>query len=343
MKKFLVALFGFSTFYVACKTTTVPTSSLEGKKIDDALLIPQFVRFNEPLKAIEASLAGASNIDDAAKKFVSGPARVAAYQLQALGKLYEDESKWFKDLKDEFRTIEDTIGEYDKWNNILTKASSSLTSEKKVELEGFRQDGLKAVKKLLKDQDWFGTPKTRAEKLRNQLAKFDWKKPSKDRTMVLGYIANEAAKMRDTKYNLENLEKGKGLHELRRDMKWLLIEMRVLNGLVLKNTSACPFSEYAALVKTPIANSKYSELPFSNQERNPCLIPECLFLGLVQAVEDIGRLKDDAEFRLNTTEKDKDRDKMPADLKATADQFYKGIQDGQLFDRTSEAINSCQR
>lgn len=340
MKRFFVwSLIIATAVSTSCRaregSTQSHASSHESSSSGDA----QRERFEPWLDMLDDSLKGASDLDEAAKQFLDGNPRIAAYHLQALGRIYQGDDKWFKKLRSEFQDVEDTIGEYDKWNGILKADSNSFSKEAKKTLEKNRKDALKEVKELLSENGWFGSKPRRTDVIREELKKQTWKSRKKDREAVLTYIADAFKEMAETEYKFETLEEGNGLHEFRRDMKWLVIEMRALNGLILKSSDSCPAPIFKKLPDLPVAKSRYSKYPPSDTEKNPCYVSECLILGLVQAVDDFGGLKDKAEVEANKM--GVVTDSVPEDIKKSADWFYKDISESRLFALTGQQIEAC--
>jgi hypothetical protein len=357
-------------FESGCKPRT-EVSSVK-KSIDDESGFTQIARFAVWLTSLDKTLESAKTEDEAAKAIVKGSARIAAYHLQALGRIYQDQDPWFKDtLRAEFEEVENAIGEYDKWNNILMAGQaikpadqsqlaefcalnpgSSLSPSSKIKIKRNCEEAVTTVKTLLKKRDWFGSTKRRSDKIRKQLGKIHWHSIKKDRDKVLSHISNELKEMKNNKYQFKNLEKGLGLHELRRDMKWILLEMKAHNGLVLKDPNAtCPVDAFKDVKNfftptlpngAPNPRVKYDNLKPSAEETDPCYITECLYLELVKAVDDFGNLKNSAEFQDNTTSIEIS-DAVPQDIKVKAEGFFKTINDAKLFDKLQEEIKACVR
>jgi hypothetical protein len=140
----------------------------------------------------------------------------------------------------------------------------------------------------------------------------------------------------ETQYDLSHLEEGKGLHELRRELRWFLIKARVLNGMVtFKQGEQCPIAHYGKLGTMPIASSKYSQLVPPSLEITPCSISRCLFLGLVDMTEELGSAKDAAEQRnINS-------DLVPQSMREKAERKYGDMIRFRLIDSTVSELKTC--
>ncbi|MCX6127280.1 MAG: hypothetical protein NTV34_21375 [Proteobacteria bacterium] len=199
---------------LSCKAAQRDISALEGAKNDSE---PQIARFDKALSELERSLVGATSLDNAATRFAEGSARIAAYRLQALGELYLKEGDWFKDFYEEFKLVEDTIGNYDKWVTILKKAPDTIDKPIRKDLEAKKALAFSKMKDLLSKNNWYGSKRLRGDTIRNELRTIKWESIKKDRKLVLEGVKERLRDLRDTKYQVDTLEKGNGLHELRRD------------------------------------------------------------------------------------------------------------------------------
>lgn len=306
----------------------------------------QLARFAPWMATVKEAMETKDSIEVIAGKLVEGPMRVASYNLQALGRLYAKEDKIFPKIRDDFKDLEDGIGEYDKWNNILGKAEKDgKTKSTLAELKDKREKALNALKSLLEDRKWIRSDggETRITKIQGLLDAYDWSKPNKDRKLVIKNVISEVKDIRDVDYDLRYLEKGNGLHELRRNLKWVVIELRTLNGAVTFNDRPdnCPLKKYRSLLTEPIANSKYSKLPSSAGEPNPCLINQCVFLGIVKMVDDLGEIKDIAEAKLNSGSSKKDHDLVPDGVKDKAKDVYKTMVSNDLLGTAMNELQAC--
>jgi hypothetical protein len=73
-----------------------------------------------------------------------------------------------------------------------------------------------------------------------------------------------------------------------------------LDGLILLRDDpkgACPVPALESLAGTRAATHRYSNPPLSYPASHPCSISRCLLWPVVKTVDEIGRLKDEAEGR----------------------------------------------
>lgn len=327
-----------ATYAVGCRTTSDDPTGGSAVLDDEGVVPHQVRRFEVWMGILKQTLAASSSLDDAADRLVFGENRIAAFNLQALGRLYGDEAPLFKDMRKTFKRLEDAIGTYDKWNNVLRKAEMNGAGETALTLlRQKKRDAKDALKDLLTEDGYLADPPYLA-RLTTDLQAFSWRSYEDDKTLMLGKLTSELTDIIDASWDFSFLEEGNGLHEYRRKLRWFLIEARVLNGMVtLKPASeGCPAEEFAGLVSTPLASSKYGKLPPSQYETNPRSITPCLFLAVVKAVEDVGQIKDQVE--VDNNQSGTTSDDVPPLVKAKMLEIHQKLIDAAVFSRLREEL-----
>ena len=267
---------------------------------------PQIVRFTVLLDKLDKEMKGLAP-KDAADRLVAGNARETAFSLQALGRIYESLDPQFSVIRKKFKRLEDGIGDYAKWVELLGKGQINNASAAVLEkLQKKRDAALIEMEKMLKDSEF--VPADTAEiayiqSLRNFLTAYKWRDAATDRQDMLAYLRNELEMIKTTRYDFSHLENGEGVHEFRRKMRWIPMEAKALNGMVtLKPTSVgCPIPIYASVVKDGVAKSKYGVLPSSANELNSITLTPCLYVQIAKLVDVVGAIKGDIEEEDNNT------------------------------------------
>lgn len=278
---------------------------------------------------------------EVADALLVGKSRVTAFNIQALGKIYANRHKNFKKLKEDFKSLEDGIGEYKKWRDLLAEAEARNASVSKIKKFRKKKEEAKvALSNMLEDKNWIKGK--RIKRYQKFISKFDFGGHKKDRDFVLKTLEKYLEKISKTEFDMHVLEEGNGVHELRREIRWFLMEAKVLNGTLYfrKNTQACPIEQYQNLPQRPIASSKYATINLSPLEKNPCLISQCLFLALVKKVGEYGDLKDQIEADLNL--QDVLTDETPEKYKPTLEKLYHELKNSQVLDVLADEIYSCR-
>lgn len=304
MKRYLYATFTLALALAlsACRTTSGDVAAV--KEGGASVSAPQIERFQVWLRILQKTVAENATPAKAAKDLVKGDNRIAAFNLQALGRLYAADDPTFAAWRKSFKELEDKIGSVDKWTSILAKAEQQNAAAAAIaKLKKKRDEARAELETLLVDGRYYpsdgGTPFL-AEVLA-KLTAFPWKDYEADKADRFAVLREELDELETTTWDFSHLEEGKGVHELRRRLRWFLIEARVLNGLVLLKplSSTCPVPDFAGLPSAPIASSKYGKLPAAAAETNPTRLTPCLFLAMADAVGVIGELKDESEVQNN--------------------------------------------
>jgi len=140
------------------------------------------------------------------------------------------------------------------------------------------------------DESGWGLGLKALDKSETYIAKIDWPKVKPDRQIVLSSLASAADKIANKDYPLDRVEEG--IHELRKDIRWILLYAQSLGGLVVRNDHVCPLPQYQPLTQTKLSDSKWGRLPPSVFEPDALEIPGCLYLGLTWHNQNISEAKD---------------------------------------------------
>ncbi len=295
-------------------------------------------RFAPYLKTLRAALESGQSTDQIAQTLLSS-GRPASFSLQALCRLYEKEDDKFKALRDDFKGLEDGIGGFDKWNSIYqTAVSEHKDAATLARLKAQSDTALTAFSQLLSSKGWISANAATPSLAANHeawLKAYAWKKRADDRKVVLTHLSKEADDLATTKYDMKILEVGNGIHELRRDLRWMLIEQLGLNGMVTLNPATCAIPAYAALPVT----DRYTQLKSSALEPSPCQIDACVVAAAAKTVNDLGDLKDQAEQEVNING---DADVVPVRLQPAAEKIYAEVTANKLFETYKAQLDACK-
>jgi hypothetical protein len=127
------------------------------------------------------------------------------------------------------------------------------------------------------------------------LVALDFEGYGKDRRSLMQAIRSWLKRVADTPLDMYVLQGNHGLHELRRQLRWLPIFAVSLDGLVVTSDKHHPVKEYRALLTSEVAQSPYARLPEPIREDKPIKISRSLFLAAIDMIAQLGDLKDIAE------------------------------------------------
>jgi hypothetical protein len=320
-------------------------------------------RFTTHLNALDSTLKHAGDGQAAAEALVSsGQARIAAFSLQALAKVYEggadgSAAKDFKSIRKMAKGIEDGIGEVDKWQGALEKAVKDGASQAKVkQLRSNVEQSLAMFASELEDEGFLDRDNGPIAKAFKQLAKMDWGSAVDDQDRVLKSVRKQLKKVAETSYDLGRLEKdgpgedGNGFHELRREIRWFALEARALEGAVSfrSDTRDCPVQAYRKNVEDPallkkFSENKYASLPVPAVGAETCGVSRCLFYQVAQTIGDLGDIKDAAERQNLVADPSGHTDLVPRDLQVQAERIAADVKANALLETLADQIQACRK
>lgn len=126
----------------------------------------------------------------------------------------------------------------------------------------------------------------------------------KDRAWLKDEIRGRLDDIDDTDYDMSDLQGQDGLHDFRRDLRWLPIFAEALDGLFVLDKGHNPVKEYEKLLITDAADpdfvsdlstSKFVRLPDAELEDKPIKMSLSLYTANMKGVLDFGKLKDRGE------------------------------------------------
>ncbi|HVH44769.1 MAG TPA: hypothetical protein VM925_20590 [Labilithrix sp.] len=320
-----------------CSTAGDDSSSSVDQNFEQS--VAPLARFAPYLKTLKTTLEAEETVEKIAERLLAS-GRPATFSLQALCRVYGKADPQFNVIRDDFKRLEDGIGAYAKWDDLYQAAVSGGKDAATVErLKGQRDEALTRFTKLLTEQQWrteAGAP-TRLKTIEDFLNGFAWQTRAEDRKTVLAHLIDELEDLKSTTYDMKVLEHGDGVHELRRDLRWVLIEQLGLNGMIVVKDAndACPIAAYSALTSA----SRYTSLRATAVEPDPCRVSLCVVGAAAKAVDEIGNVKDQAETEVNLNG---DADVVPERLQAQAQAIYDGMVQNDLIGVYLAELNACK-
>lgn len=260
-----------------------------------------FKRLERPLLFIEKAMSETDSTS-AASQMMEKSARTVAFQLQALGRLLEDHDSDFKKLKKDAKSLEDLIGQGKKYADLLEQDNLSEAKKNK-----YQKEFEKAVAKLAQsiETDWESGAKAR--EWRQALAQDSWLQ-SAQTDYLKQQMQKEIEDVLAKEYDMEYGEQGNGLHELRRNLRWPVMEFDLLKDMFrLTQDNSC--QKKALTIIELGKNSDYANIKFTGGKTT---LSSCAYYGLVGAVERLGEIKDELE------KKEQLEDKLPKEIKKQA-------------------------
>ena len=277
--------------------------------------------FEQRSQKLEKVLVSSASAEIASQQILaSSDFRFIVFQLQAMGRVLSSIHPDFIFLRSEFKKIEDAIGEHKKWAEIKN-------SEKQVKAA---QD----FANLLESEAWTGR-EGQFIQLKNKFGATVAKHNITEKK-VIKYWRSELSKVSMTKYDFSQLEGKNGLHEFKRDLRWILLEMAVFPHVVGLDVEIenCPLQDEYVGYALETMDHKYARLVSADQGGSSVAVSACLVSTLAHVVEDIDDLKTDSEKFL----KDHADNRVPKDIKENALKTYKLFKKSKAVDFLIETL-----
>jgi hypothetical protein len=237
--------------------------------------------------------------------------RRSIFRLQSLSRIYDEmDSDRFGELRDIFKGLEDKIGQ-------LELAKSKKKAAIRIEEPGLvkifeKQEAaaLAIVLKSFKDLGIAKSPEQFFGELKKKVRNSDEWSSAKDDRLYLAETINSEIKalhkeIKANKFDDKDIEKG--LHELRRRLRWIVIGVTTLRGTIqFKEEANLPEPIEAWFNEMKTANPDIMQNKFltvsDSVVKNPLLIPHKMFAMVAELVQTIGASKDNAEMQIYLTE-----------------------------------------
>ncbi|OGQ25105.1 MAG: hypothetical protein A2138_24675 [Deltaproteobacteria bacterium RBG_16_71_12] len=218
------------------------------------------------------------------------------FMLQGLVRLYDGrgpDKKMDKALT-RIKELEDAIGAFGHACDMRAAAAGAkqvppeATAHLEREVGKARKDLAALVEEWRPGQ---GGRSERLDDLVDTAAKIDFGSAKDDVKFVRKALADVCRSIADKHLDMGDLEGG--VHELRRQLRWLPITMIALEGLITLDVEGKgPIPAFERLKHDPVAQSPFARLPVTDADRAHVEIPWTLFLALSKAIGDLGKIKD---------------------------------------------------
>lgn len=324
----------------------------------------QIARFKSKIQYFDDLMKSSTDVDEIIDTIVNRGVRVPAFNLEGIARVYRDRYPFFVELHDSIEKIENFVGKVDQWEKELAKAKQAkddkriknakekLKSRRKKFKEFLTRKGPEQDAEVVFDADQYPFVRTsdRWRKtdyylwaLENQV---EWSSYAQDRDFSLAYEQDQIWTLWNEFWaeGFDNLELENGIHHLRKQARWVMIEMRASNGLYVfrDNPEQCDIPAYKELYRNKsLAESKYAKLTFNPEEPKPCAIQQCVFLGLTQMQNRVADIKDELEKIVD--EKDRYEPKnVPKEYRKKMEKIYGDFLENQTWETLIDQIQNCR-
>jgi len=256
-------------------------------------------RFVLHLSKVIPLLTAASQSATPALNFYQSPSRQYLFYLEALARIYKNihNKKRFEKMRIAFKTLEDQLGKVDYFDSFI-KEFSSQKDFPVVLLENLKQHynaELNVLLLLMKNDGWLSDDASILKWINKKLESADWLTAQEERKEIATVIIQEIEKVNDDytsgKLNFETIENG--VHEFRRQLRWISIYAQALDGLIQLTMEENTDPQLAGYLTKETLESPFNKLPEPETGVAPIYIRSTNFYALSWLIAESGRLKDE--------------------------------------------------
>jgi len=249
-------------------------------------------RFQKPIRNLQRSL-NKKDLDLVIDSLIQNANRTDLFQLEALLRVYENEYPETLEgfLKDDIKPFEDELGKLiDLTEAIGFSEAVDAPREVIAYLKGKTEAQRESLKTFLKDHEFVGRGyvKSPLGDLQKSLKETEWAGKKTDRKDVLKSFRALFKEIIESDYDMKALETG--LHEFRRDLRWVPIYLRSFPDLFKLDNRKLPEAKISP--DDPVFKSPYSKIPRPKDAVSfPLLFPKIGLVALNKVIEQLGKVK----------------------------------------------------
>lgn len=294
----------------------------------------------ELMTELERSLARAvatpgfarMDAENQAQLLIKLGARVDAFNLQSLGRVYETyplppTQELMKSIRKQAKKLEDAMGAFDKYKTVGKRDRAKEAAQE--------------LLKLLAGEGWIdgrGRSPLLA-RMKGAVLAVRWLPEDQDQAFILTQLALQIEKVRTARHDMRRLEAG--LHEIRRELRWFSISAKALGPRVaVSSRMTCPLRR---LHFAAHADSKKYMLPEDQGTPGACVLSACVAQELVGAVGLFGELKDQAEPIFENDPRLHRDDLTPPTIAVVAQRAQATLMSSGALEHARLQLESCLR
>jgi hypothetical protein len=219
--------------------------------------------------------------------------------LEGLARVYHHiyGEKLFAKLREHFKLLEDALGAIDFYDSFAKefKANPNTPITVTAYLRTRMLDKKNAFQNLLVEEKWIGKKNGRISKFRRDLEDINWRG---EKYEIRGLDSYYKESIEETK--VLALESSKGfteleeeVHEMRRQLRWLSIYPRAMQGAIQLHDSPETSMDMAKYLIPEIVNSPFNKMPDPGDNFYLLLHDRNNFYALSWMISELGKLKDE--------------------------------------------------
>lgn len=254
-------------------------------------------RFLSPLAQLEGHFFSAKSLKQLRTSLTDKELdlRGQLFRVEGLARVYEKSiPKPFHKMRYRWKRIEDALGKYGETLEAIEMATRAKAPPRILNrLEARERNAQKLFNEILKAHSWYPGKEARKKfkKEAKRLGKVEVLSSLEDKALVLEYFIGKLQALEALDFDMHELQEG--IHEMRRAIRWVLIEIQALQGLIqLSNDHHdLEVTQYLHLESSPLAQKSYNKIAPNPLIPDPIKIPTSYFLAFSETVDRVGAIK----------------------------------------------------
>ncbi len=256
-------------------------------------------RFQVYLAKLDQIFNSLPSSGDRALMLYQSPARQYLFYLEALTHIYKllHNHKRFEQMRLWLKSLEDQLGKIDYYDGFIKEftAQENFPTILLDRLQLHKKRELSILEDQLNKDGWLKKENGILSIIESELPDADWKTNPEEKISIGGVIINVIEKIKSdyhsSKLNFNDIENG--VHEFRRQVRWISIYAQALDGLVQLKEIKVPEPKLSKYLTKEVLESPYNKLPPVRKGVDPIYIEGPHFYALSWLIAEGGRLKDD--------------------------------------------------
>ncbi len=255
-------------------------------------------RFLSPLVDFEKALNAAPTSNEAVKALIKTDYRRYIFRLEGLFRLYE-KAQWanrYYQWKMTFKRLEDALGVSVDARKMVKNAKELNLPEAAIQyLENQAESNNRNLEQLLLSDGWYGKNAHTLNDLVAFLNSTEIPSLKQDAQYVRKRLHRESEKIIKAHYDMHNLPSG--LHELRRRLRWILIETQGVRGEVEIINDQVPHLNLSPFQDLGPEPTKYLTIEKTSYPlENTVQLSSSIYRSISYLVDRLGKIKDRGEL-----------------------------------------------
>ena len=256
-------------------------------------------RFTFYLEQVKVLFDNARKQNNPSLWLFTNNARTPFFMLESLAKIYAEmhNPQMFGKLKEEFKFIEDGLGQTDyyNWLSLAIDSEKKIPADNKQYIKTRLSEVMVQLNEAMNEKSWLSSDFGSINKITEKLNEADWMSPEKEVKVFSEFYKGSVDKIirfvTGTNYHFVNVEND--VHELRRKLRWLSIYPQSLRGAIQFAPDIKTAAHLEKYLTEEIINSPYNRLPDKGNNTSFLMLHKNYFLSLSWMIQQLGNLKDE--------------------------------------------------